>query len=489
MAATDVQPSRLAAALAAGRAFLKEAPRSYAVGILTFSTHATLVLKPTTDRGAARSALDEIRLGSGTALGEGIEQSVLAARPGVASGAIPPPDVVPATVLLLSDGEQTTGNRTPTAATATAKRLRVPVSTVAFGTRDAVVEVPLPGGLKERVTVTPDARTLRAVAQATGGRFYQAASAEQLRQVYRQLGSRLGHRKESREITAAFGGAGALLLLAASGSRWCGRGGRCEALAACCRHRRRLPPRRRCLSRGCSRRVQRPSRLSPRVRPLGRGRAGRGRIRAPVPPARVRRRRHRCPAGHSVTSMCRSGGDRKSGGAGRHHTRRRSLPRDSDRGHTSELPPVHRVHPGPRRRQPFANRGGRDSAGGLRPTRPLQTVVVTQRVPPGSHGRAGAVSLRSPPHRWCPRRCVPCRDPSVGRGARRRTRTAHARRRRGASVTSRSTARPSAPIRKFRYVPCAGARRDLRLTPPAAHPRRAPGRPRRLPLARPAAPT
>jgi Ca-activated chloride channel family protein len=55
------------------------------------------------------------------------------------------------------------------------------------------------------------------VAQATGGRFYQAASAEQLRQVYRQLGSRLGHRKESREITAAFGGAGALLLLAASG--------------------------------------------------------------------------------------------------------------------------------------------------------------------------------------------------------------------------------------------------------------------------------
>ena len=217
MAATDVQPSRLAAALAAGRAFLKEAPRSYAVGILTFSTHATLVLKPTTDRGAARSALDEIRLGSGTALGEGIEQSVLAARPGVASGAIPPPDVIPATVLLLSDGEQTTGNRTPTAATATAKRLRVPVSTVAFGTRDAVVEVPLPGGLKERVTVTPDARTLRAVAQATGGRFYQAASAEQLRQVYRQLGSRLGHRKESREITAAFGGAGALLLLAASG--------------------------------------------------------------------------------------------------------------------------------------------------------------------------------------------------------------------------------------------------------------------------------
>ncbi len=217
MAASDVPPSRLAAALGAAQAFLKEVPRSYSVGILTFSTRATLVLKPTTDRDAAVAALKEIRLGSGTALGQGIEQSVLAARPGVPVDASPPANAVPATVLLLSDGEQTTGDRTPVAAAATAKRLRVPVSTVAFGTRDAVVEVPLAGGLKERVTVTPDARTLRAVAQATGGRFYQAASAERLRQVYRELGSRLGHKQESREITAAFGGAGALLLLVASG--------------------------------------------------------------------------------------------------------------------------------------------------------------------------------------------------------------------------------------------------------------------------------
>jgi Ca-activated chloride channel homolog len=217
MAATDVQPNRLAAALAAARAFLGEVPRSYAVGILTFSTRATLVLKPTTDRDAGRSALDQIRLGSGTALGEAIERSVVSARPGVAAGARPPADAVPATVLLLSDGEQTTGDRTPAAAVATAKRLRVPVNTVAFGTRNAIVEVPLPGGLKERVTVTPDARTLRAVAGSTGGRFYEAASAKGLQQVYRELGSRLGRTRESHEVTSAFAGGGALLLLAASG--------------------------------------------------------------------------------------------------------------------------------------------------------------------------------------------------------------------------------------------------------------------------------
>ena len=77
--------------------------------------------------------------------------------------------------------------------------------------------MPLPGGLKQRVTVPPDPRTLRAVAQATGGRFYEAPDAERLREVYAELGSRLGHRDQRTEVTAAFAGAGAALLLLASG--------------------------------------------------------------------------------------------------------------------------------------------------------------------------------------------------------------------------------------------------------------------------------
>lgn len=217
MAATDIRPSRLAAALAAARDFLHAAPSGYDIGLVTFSTRASLVLRPTTDRDAARQALGAVRLGSGTALGDAISRSVTAARPNVAQGARPPAGAAPAAVVLLSDGEQTTGDVTPAVAVQLARQLRVQVDTVAVGTRDAVVEVPLPGGLKERVTVTPDARTLRTVARQTGGRFYEAASDRRLRDVYRRLGSRLGARRESREVTAAFAGGGAALLLTAFG--------------------------------------------------------------------------------------------------------------------------------------------------------------------------------------------------------------------------------------------------------------------------------
>ena len=217
MAATDVQPSRLAAALAAARDFLDTAPPGYSIGLVSFSTRASLILPPTTDRNAARSALDQIRLASGTALGDAIDRSVAAARPGLTPQQPSPQDAAPATVLLLSDGEQTTGDRTPLAAAAQAKRLGVPVNTVALGTREAVVEVPLQNGLKERVTVAPDTRTLREIARITGGRYAAAPTAERLRQVVRDLGSRIGTKREVREVTAAFAGVGGVLLLIASG--------------------------------------------------------------------------------------------------------------------------------------------------------------------------------------------------------------------------------------------------------------------------------
>jgi Ca-activated chloride channel family protein len=217
MAATDVKPSRLAAALAAARAFLDVAPKEYSVGIVSFSTRASVVLTPTTDRDAARTALDQIQLGTGTALGEAIDRSVAAARPNVLPGQAVPKNAIPATVLLLSDGEQTSGTKQPVAAANQARKLGVPVNTVALGTRDAVVQVPLPNGLKEQVTVTPDLKTLQEIARITGGKYSAAPTAERLKQVYRDLGSRIGKKRQAREVTAAFAAVGVLLLLVASG--------------------------------------------------------------------------------------------------------------------------------------------------------------------------------------------------------------------------------------------------------------------------------
>ncbi len=222
MAATDVQPTRLAAAQEAARSFLERVPDRYRVAIVSFSSEAQIVLPPTADRESALQALAQLRVGSGTALGDAIVRSVETVRPGETSsdrGAPPPapsPDDPPATVLLLSDGAQTSGQFTPAQGAALAQRLRVPVNTVALGVGPAVVQVPLSGGLRQRVTVQPDPATLREVAQQTGGQFYDAPDADSLQEVYGELGSRLGTRREERELTQFFAAAGGLLLLSGS---------------------------------------------------------------------------------------------------------------------------------------------------------------------------------------------------------------------------------------------------------------------------------
>jgi Ca-activated chloride channel family protein len=222
MAADDVLPSRLQAAQEAARGFLDHVPEKYRVAIVSFSTEAQIVLQPSVDREAAALALGELRLGSGTAIGDAIVRSLETVRPALATvepGGPPPapsPDDVPATVLLLSDGAQTSGQAEPAQAASLAQRLGVPVNTVALGTAAAVVEVPLPGGLRERVMVEPDPATLRAVAEQTGGRFYEAPDADSLQEVYAELGSRLGSKEEKRELTQVFAAAGGALLLVGS---------------------------------------------------------------------------------------------------------------------------------------------------------------------------------------------------------------------------------------------------------------------------------
>ncbi len=98
-----------------------------------------------------------------------------------------------------------------------AQKFRIPIYTVALGTENGVVEVPRPDGLTERVTVPPDPATLREISSLTRGRFYAAPDGARLQAVYEELGSRIGRTSEERELTAAFAGAGAALLLAALG--------------------------------------------------------------------------------------------------------------------------------------------------------------------------------------------------------------------------------------------------------------------------------
>jgi Ca-activated chloride channel family protein len=201
MAARDVRPTRLGAARTAAHAFLRRVPEKFRVGVVAFASRATTALAPTTDRELARAALDALRVGEGTALGDAV---ALAARS---------PGGRPTAVVLISDGANEGGRLSPAAAARRARRLHVPVYTVLVGTPNGRVSRPLPGGFREIVQVPARPDTLRAVARATGGRFFAARDDDGLREVYERLASRVGHRETSREITDVFAGGSAVLMV------------------------------------------------------------------------------------------------------------------------------------------------------------------------------------------------------------------------------------------------------------------------------------
>jgi Ca-activated chloride channel family protein len=210
MTATDVRPTRLVAARIAAERFLNRVPEKFRVGVVAFATRAQVASPPTQDRDVVLAALAGLRPGEGTALGEAIELSLKAA--GNVRGERPN-ERPPAAVLLLSDGAQTQGDVEPLAAARRARELGIPVYTIALGTPDGVVERELPGGFTERVRVPPDPDTLRAVAATSRGEFFTATNDERLKNVYEELGSRLGHRDKRAEVTVAFAGGGLVLLL------------------------------------------------------------------------------------------------------------------------------------------------------------------------------------------------------------------------------------------------------------------------------------
>jgi Ca-activated chloride channel family protein len=212
MEATDVQPSRLGSAKNAAARFLGEIPPKFRVGVVTFASRAVVALRPTDDRQLARSVLATIHGGQGTALGDAVALAVRIGRARTTDGVIPP-----TSVLVISDGSSTSGRTPPPAAAERARQAHVPVSTILVGTPNGVVTQKLTGGFTERIQVPASPQTLQQLAEATGGQFFSAPSDPRVRDVFRKLGSRLGHKSVNRELTDVFAGASALLLLAGGG--------------------------------------------------------------------------------------------------------------------------------------------------------------------------------------------------------------------------------------------------------------------------------
>jgi Ca-activated chloride channel family protein len=213
MEATDVEPNRLEAARAAGRSFVKGLPKRMEVGLVAFDRSARVLAPPTSDHAVVERAIDRLATGPGTAAGEAVFAAL------AAIGTVEGEGAGTAAIVLLSDGVTTFGRPVEDAAAAAAEQ-GVPVSTIAFGTDEGTVEV-----LGQTVAVPADPQAMSAVADATGGSFFEAFSAEELKSVYDDIGKRVGYEVEQREIGMAFVAVGALLLLVAlAGSLlWTGR--------------------------------------------------------------------------------------------------------------------------------------------------------------------------------------------------------------------------------------------------------------------------
>ncbi len=212
MQATDVSPSRIEGAKQAAKAFVSKIPASFNVALVSFSGIALLKVSPTKDHASVLAAIDQLQLAEGTAIGDAIMVSLDAIKSAPLDAAGTP---TPAVIVLMSDGKTTRGVPNDTAVQK-AKDATVAVSTIAFGTSTGTVVIPPD---PTPIPVPVDAAALAAVADATGGKTYDARSTNELNQAYADIGRSVAQVNENRSITGWFVGlALAAAMLTAIGS-------------------------------------------------------------------------------------------------------------------------------------------------------------------------------------------------------------------------------------------------------------------------------
>lgn len=248
MRVTDVKPTRLAAAQEAAKLFLRDLPKDIEVGLVTFAGSSQVAQRATLDRATLVAAIDAFQMQMHTAVGNAIVLCLAELFPdqGIDVGEMtfgskphgrslddkatakpPPRQITPvapgsyksAAIILLTDGRRTTGIDTLEAAKMAADR-GVRIYVVALGTTG---DAATPEGMS--IYMQLDEPTLREVARMTGGEYHHAGTAETLRSVYENLGSRLQVQTRETELTGLLALFSAMLALAAAGLSllWFGR--------------------------------------------------------------------------------------------------------------------------------------------------------------------------------------------------------------------------------------------------------------------------
>lgn len=204
MAASDVDPTRLKAATRAANTFIDQLPKSARVGVIGFADTSDYVQRPTIHHSVVRSVIDSQVANGGTATGPALDLALSLLR---GSDKHHPPSAI----VLLSDGAANVGIN-PVVPARQARQDKIPIYTVALGTRGGVLNL---GPFSRPEPVPPDPELMRAIAQESGGRTFNAQSASQLSSIYSALGQQLSTVVHHKDITAEVALAAAALLLIA----------------------------------------------------------------------------------------------------------------------------------------------------------------------------------------------------------------------------------------------------------------------------------
>jgi Ca-activated chloride channel homolog len=229
MRATDVEPNRLIAAQNAAKQFVAEQPENVRIGVVAFAGTATVAQAPTRNREDVIAAIDRFQLQRATAIGSGIIVSLAALFPdqgidvgeltygkekkGDKSSAsalkpVPPGSYASAVIILLTDGQRTTGPDSIMAAKMAAER-GVRIFTVGVGTPEGKII----GFEGWSMRVRLDEETLKSVADITRGEYFYAGNAVDLKKVYQTLNAKLVLERKKTEVTALFAAVAALFAL------------------------------------------------------------------------------------------------------------------------------------------------------------------------------------------------------------------------------------------------------------------------------------
>ena len=183
MEATDVSPNRLDAAKKAASDFASQVDNNIQLGLIAFSGEVSVKVAPTLDHKEVIDQIKALQLGEGTAIGDALAAATDIIGPPTDAN----PDKPSGAIVLLSDGETTVGRATADGAKVAADA-KVPVYSIAFGTPNGTVQDPNSG---QDVAVPVNTDELSATATTTGGKFYNAPTAQALEQAYGEISKNL----------------------------------------------------------------------------------------------------------------------------------------------------------------------------------------------------------------------------------------------------------------------------------------------------------